>query len=100
MIRSRKKNLAAAMRAFVEARFPHGIDRVECDNCGMEIRELKFENISHIRGRGVRPDLREDPDNLRILCGPMDYWGRKDESCHTLYDSKKLEQFKAKETVK
>lgn len=69
---------------------------VPCSNCGKLIREMKFENVSHKKTRGSRPDLAEDHDNMEILCSFTDYLGTdavKDESCHTLWERKRFDRF-------
>lgn len=90
------KNMAQHMRAYAIARYSENTRQVPCDNCGMLIRELKFENIAHIERRNNRPELRTDPENFITLCGPTDYFGKVDRSCHTLFDTGKMEAFNKK----
>jgi len=49
-----------------------------CEDCGAFIREAKAINFSHIIPKSRRPDLRLDPDNIRLLCAP----------CHTSHHTK------------
>jgi len=69
---------------------------IRCGNCGLKIREIKFENISHRETRGSHPEKSFDQENMDFLCGPTDYWGKKDTSCHTLWERGKIDEFNAK----
>lgn len=92
-----KTNMAELFRRYVEQRYPgYNGYSVECDNCGKLINELKFENISHTKGKGAHPDLACNPVNLKILCAALDYWGEKDNSCHTLWERKRFDEYHAK----
>lgn len=71
--------------------------RVVCSNCGREIKSITYDNVAHLRGRGVEKALKFEPENMSILCGPTDYWGEVDRSCHTLYDHKRMDEFRAKQ---
>lgn len=99
-IRPRKKgakNLAKTMRDFVHQVYPgYNGQAVTCSNCGHKIKTLKYENISHIEPRSLAPGKAHDFENMEILCGPTDYWGQKDESCHTLWERGQLDKFKQK----
>lgn len=44
-----------------------------CEVCGAILREPRAHNFAHIIPKSRRPDLRLDPDNIRLLCLP----------CHT-----------------
>lgn len=95
--KSGKRNLAKTMREYVKERYPGTSGKnIPCDNCGKVIKTIKFENVSHIEGRGAAPAKAHDFENLEILCGPTDYWGEKDTSCHTLWERRDFEAFEAK----
>lgn len=92
-----RKNMADIFREYVLFRYPGYIGQsVECDNCGMKIKTLKFENISHIEPKSLAPSKAHDFDNFEILCGPTDYWGKVDTSCHTLHERNFYDEFKKK----
>lgn len=100
-IRPRKKNwksVAKVMREYVQWRYP-GTDgrNIPCDNCKGIIREIKYENVSHIKGRGAHPGEARDFENFEILCGPTDFWGTVDRSCHTLWEHGRVDEFKKNE---
>lgn len=69
---------------------------VRCGHCGKRIQEIKYENISHRQSRSVAPEKRTSLENLDFLCGPMDYWGQVDKSCHTLWGQNRIKEFEAK----
>ena len=92
-----KRNMADIMRKFVESKYPNYSGQpVPCSNCGRIIQTLKFENVSHIEPKSLAPDKAEDPENLEILCGPTDYFGEIDKSCHTLWERNNYQEFKKK----
>lgn len=57
-----------------------------CENCGLKFREYRYSNVSHIRKRSTDPDKRTDVDNMEVLCSAENFWGMKDESCHTTWE--------------
>lgn len=92
-----KTNMAKVFREYVNYRYPgYAGEPVSCDNCGMRIHTLKFENISHIEPKSLAKHKEQDFDNLEILCGPTDFWGKVDNSCHTLWERNEYEKFKQK----
>ena len=75
------------MRDYILYRYPgYSGESVKCDWCDKIIQTLKFENVSHRVKRSRSKKLVHDFSNLDILCGPTDYWGEKDTSCHTRYE--------------
>ena len=83
----KRRNLAKTFREYAEYRYPgYAGEAVPCDNCGRVIRTLKFENVSHRVKRSRDKSKAHDFGNLDILCGPMDFVGGKDESCHSRYE--------------
>lgn len=65
----------------------------KCNNCGLQIKEAKAHNFSHLKSKGSRPDLKYDKDNIEIACSTLD---RKDkeEGCHELWGRKRQEYYK------
>jgi len=39
-----------------------------CVNCGVFIYEAKAINFSHIKPKGLYPELKYDPNNIEIVC--------------------------------
>lgn len=92
-----RKNMAKIFREYILFRYPGYDGRpVPCDNCKMKISTIKAENISHIEPKSLNPKRSDDFQNLEILCGPMDYYGKKDESCHTLWERNEFEKYHKK----
>ena len=52
-----------------------------CERCGREIDVLRYENVHHKKKRSAG-GIETLPDT-ELLCGPMMFWGKKDDSCHT-----------------
>lgn len=91
------RNLAKTMREFVREKYPgYSGQAVQCTNCGKRIKTIKFENVSHIEGRGAQPGKAHDFNNMEILCGPTDYFGEVDNSCHTLWERNDIAAFNKK----
>ena len=89
----KKKSLAKTMREYAEWRFPgYSGGPVQCDRCGRLIKTLKYENISHRVSRSRDKKLAHSYNNLEILCGPTDFYGKKDDSCHTRHEQHKDER--------
>lgn len=90
-------NMAEVFREYVQYRYPgYAGEPVPCDNCEMIIHTIKFENVSHIEPKSLSKHKEEDFENLEILCGPTDYWGKVDRSCHTLWERNDFESFNQK----
>ena len=88
----KRRNLANTFREYVQYRYPgYQGESVPCDNCGRMISTLKFENVSHRVKRSRDKSKAHDFDNLDILCGPLDHFGSKDQSCHTRYERGEIE---------
>lgn len=86
---------AGTMKEYVQFRYPgYKSGPVLCDNCGCRIDNLRYENISHVLSRGSRPDLAHDFNNLEIICGPNQFIGSIDKSCHTLRHTNIIEFYK------
>lgn len=54
-----------------------------CSNCGYPISEPIAHVFAHIHGKNARPDLKYNPEYIRILCST---WIRRDgqPGCHEL----------------
>ena len=88
----KRRNLAKTFREYVQYRYPgYQGEAVPCDNCVRSISTLKFENVSHRVKRSQSRELAHEFSNLDILCGPTDFMGYKDESCHTRYERGEIE---------
>lgn len=100
--RSKKRpNMAEFMRDFVKEIYPgYSGESVRCWNCGKRIKTLKYENISHRDPKSTHPEKALDVENLDILCGPTDYFGELDNSCHTLWERNRYEDFHQKRKKK
>lgn len=54
-----------------------------CEQCGkrIPIDSMCFDNVHHVVRRSAGGKLTLS--DCQLVCGPSNYWGRKDESCHT-----------------
>ena len=81
---------AGSMKEYIQYRYPGYVSGpVPCDNCGKMIDIIRFENVSHIKSRATRPDLMHDFENMELICGPNQYQGKVDDSCHTNWHNNK-----------
>lgn len=93
--RSRKGNkLKKAMKRVGKKHLEENNGRAQCENCGMILPELRYSNISHIEPRSTAPEKREDEDNMEVLCSGENFWGKKDESCHSVWEANDYEKFR------
>ena len=60
-----------------------------CESCGKEIWEAQAECFSHIKPKGLYPELRLDPDNIELLCAST----TERNGCHYLWEHNKTEYY-------
>lgn len=97
----KRKNMAQFMREFVQKIYPgYSGESVRCKNCGKRIKTMKYENVSHKDPKSTHPEKAFDVENLEILCGPTDYMGEVDNSCHTLWERNRYDDFHQKRKEK
>lgn len=88
------KKLQKAMREVGLQHLADNGGKAYCENCGLQLPELRYSNISHIKKRSTSPELREEVSNMEVLCSAQNFWGSKDESCHTVWERNDYEFFK------
>lgn len=93
---SKKGNkLKKAMKEVARKHLRETGNMPRCTNCGMRLPELRYSNISHIEKRSLNPELREEVSNMEVLCSAQNFWGKKDESCHTAWERNDFELFES-----